>query len=256
MTSILIKNGLLINENEKFIADIFIEGDYIAEISKNGINRKASRIIEAEGKWVMPGIIDDQVHFREPGLTHKAEIYTEAKAAVAGGTTSFMEMPNTKPQATTQLELEKKYSRAKQCSLANYSFFMGGTNDNLEEVLKTDPKNICGIKLFMGSSTGNMLVDNEQTLRGIFSRTPMLIATHCENEATVRKNTAKFKEKYGTKIPFEAHPIIRNHEACYLSSKMATELAKEYNARLHILHISTEQEIELFTNAIPLQEKR
>ncbi len=256
MTSILIKNGLLINENEKFIADIFIEGDYIAEISKNGINRKASRIIEAEGKWVMPGIIDDQVHFREPGLTHKAEIYTEAKAAVAGGTTSFMEMPNTKPQATTQLELEKKYSRAKQCSLANYSFFMGGTNDNLEEVLKTDPKNICGIKLFMGSSTGNMLVDNEQTLRGIFSRTPMLIATHCENEATVRKNTAKFKEKYGTKIPFEAHPIIRNHEACYLSSKMATELAKEYNARLHILHISTEQEIELFTNAIPLQEKK
>ena len=256
MTSILIKNGLLINENEKFIADIFIEDDLITEISKNGINRKAYRVIEAEGKWVMPGIIDDQVHFREPGLTHKAEIYTEAKAAVAGGTTSFMEMPNTKPQATTQLELEKKYSRAKQCSLANYSFFMGGTNDNLEEMLKTDPKNICGIKLFMGSSTGNMLVDNEQTLRGIFSRTPMLIATHCEDEATIRKNTAKFKEKYGTKIPFEAHPIIRNHKACYLSSKMATELAKEYNARLHILHISTEQEIELFTNAIPLQEKK
>ncbi|MCH1472335.1 MAG: dihydroorotase [Bacteroidia bacterium] len=256
MTSILIKNGLLINENEKFIADIFIEDDFITEISKNGINRKASRVIEAEGKFVMPGIIDDQVHFREPGLTHKAEIYTEAKAAVAGGTTSFMEMPNTKPQATTQLELEKKYSRAKQCSLANYSFFMGGTNDNLEEMLKTDPKNICGIKLFMGSSTGNMLVDNEQTLRGIFSRTPMLIATHCEDEATIRKNTAKFKEKYGTKIPFEAHPIIRNHKACYLSSKMATELAKEYNARLHILHISTEQEIELFTNTIPLQEKK
>ena len=256
MTSILIKNGLLINENEKFIADIFIEGDLITEISKNGINRNASQVIEAEGKWVMPGVIDDQVHFREPGLTHKAEIYTEAKAAVAGGTTSFMEMPNTNPQATTQLELEKKYSRAKQCSLANYSFFMGGTNDNLEEVLKTEPENICGIKLFMGSSTGNMLVDNEQTLRSIFSKTPMLIATHCEDESTIRRNTSIFKKKYGTKIPFEAHPIIRNHEACYLSSKMATDLAKEYNARLHILHISTEKEIELFTNAIPLQEKK
>ena len=256
MTSILIKNGLLINENEKFIADIFIEGGLITEISKNGINRDASKVIEAEGKWVMPGVIDDQVHFREPGLTHKAEIYTEAKAAVAGGTTSFMEMPNTNPQATTQLELEKKYSRAKQCSLANYSFFMGGTNDNLEEVLKTDPKNICGIKLFMGSSTGNMLVDNEQTLRSIFSKTPMLIATHCEDESTIRRNTSIFMKKYGTKIPFEAHPIIRSHEACYLSSKMATDLAKEYNARLHILHISTEKEIELFTNAIPLQEKK
>ena len=256
MTSILIKNGLLINENEKFIADIFIEGDLITEISKNGINRNASQVIEAEGKWVMPGVIDDQVHFREPGLTHKAEIYTEAKAAVAGGTTSFMEMPNTNPQATTQLELEKKYSRAKQCYLANYSFFMGGTNDNLEEVLKTEPENICGIKLFMGSSTGNMLVDNEQTLRSIFSKTPMLIATHCEDESTIRRNTSIFKKKYGTKIPFEAHPIIRNHEACYLSSKMATDLAKEYNARLHILHISTEKEIELFTNAIPLQEKK
>ncbi|MDG1045585.1 MAG: dihydroorotase [Bacteroidia bacterium] len=256
MTSILIKNGLLINENEKFIADIFIEDNFIAEISKNGINRNSDKIIEAEGKWVMPGVIDDQVHFREPGLTHKAEIYTEAKAAVAGGTTSYMEMPNTNPQATTQKELEKKYARANQCSLSNYSFFMGGTNDNLEEVLKTDPKNVCGIKLFMGSSTGSMLVDNEQTLRGIFSKTPMLIATHCEDESTIRRNTSIFKEKYGSKIPFEAHPIIRNHEACYLSSKMATDLAKEYDARLHILHISTEQEIELFTNAIPLQEKK
>lgn len=256
MTSILIKNGLLINENEKFIADIFIEDNFIAEISKNGINRNSDKIIEAEGRWVMPGVIDDQVHFREPGLTHKAEIYTEAKAAVAGGTTSYMEMPNTNPQATSKEELEKKYARANQCSLSNYSFFMGGTNDNLEEVLKTDPKNVCGIKLFMGSSTGNMLVDNEQTLRGIFSKTPMLIATHCEDESTIRRNTSIFKEKYGTKIPFEAHPIIRNHEACYLSSKMATDLAKEYDARLHILHISTEKEIELFTNTIPLQEKK
>jgi dihydroorotase len=256
MTSILIKNGLLINENEKYMADIFIEDNFISEISRNGINRKTNKIIEADGKWVMPGVIDDQVHFREPGLTHKAEIYTEAKAAVAGGTTSFMEMPNTNPQATSQKELEKKYARANQCSLANYSFFMGGTNDNLEEVLRTDQKNVCGIKLFMGSSTGNMLVDNEQTLRGIFSKTPMLIATHCEDESTIRKNTSIFKEKYGSKIPFEAHPIIRNHEACYLSSKMATDLAKEYDARLHILHISTEQEIELFTNNIPLQDKK
>jgi len=201
-------------------------------------------------------VIDDQVHFREPGLTHKAEIYTEAKAAVAGGTTSFMEMPNTVPQATTQEELAKKYARAAECSLGNYSFFMGGTNDNITEVLKTNPKDVCGIKLFMGSSTGDMLVDNEDTLRGVFSQTPMLIATHCEDETTIRKNTADFVAKYGEDIPMEAHPIIRNEEACYLSSKLASDLAKEYNARLHILHISTAKEIELFTNKIPLAEKR
>ena len=256
MASILIKNGLLINENQEFHADIYIEDGYIAEISKTGITRSANKTIDAEGKWVVPGVIDDQVHFREPGLTHKAEIYTEAKAAVAGGTTSFMEMPNTNPQSTTQEELAKKYKRASECSLANYSFFMGGTNDNIEEVLKTNPKDVCGIKLFMGSSTGNMLVDNEQTLRNIFSQTPMLIATHCEDEATIRKNTADFVAKYGEDIPFDAHPIIRNEEACYLSSKMATDLAKEYNSRLHILHISTAKEIELFTNKIPLPEKR
>ncbi|PCJ64614.1 MAG: dihydroorotase [Bacteroidetes bacterium] len=256
MASILIKNGLLINENQQFQADIYIENGYIAEISKNGITRKSDKIINADGKWVVPGVIDDQVHFREPGLTHKAEIYTEAKAAVAGGTTSFMEMPNTNPQSTTQDELAKKYARAKDCSLANYSFFMGGTNDNIEEVLRTDPKNVCGIKLFMGSSTGNMLVDNEQTLRNIFSKTPMLIATHCEDEATIRKNTAEFIAKYGEDIPFDAHPIIRNDEACYISSKLASDLAKEYNSRLHILHISTAKEVELFTNKIPLAEKR
>ena len=256
MASILIKNGLLINENQQYVADIYVEDGFIAEINKNGITRSADKIINADGKWVLPGVIDDQVHFREPGLTHKAEIYTEAKAAVAGGTTSYMEMPNTNPQATTQAELAKKYARAAACSVGNYSFFMGGTNDNIDEVLKTDPATVCGIKLFMGSSTGNMLVDNEDTLRGIFSKTPMLIATHCEDEATVRKNTAEFVAKYGEDIPMEAHPLIRDEEACYLSSKMASDLAKEYNARLHILHISTAKEIELFTNKIPLAEKR
>ncbi len=256
MASILIKNGLLINENQQYLADIYVEDGFIEEINKNGIIRKADKTIDASGKWITPGVIDDQVHFREPGLTHKAEIYTEAKAAVAGGTTSYMEMPNTSPQATTQEELAKKYARASECSLANYSFFMGGTNDNIEEVLKTNQKDVCGIKLFMGSSTGNMLVDNEDTLRGIFSQTPMLIATHCEDEASVRRNTAAFTTKYGQDIPMEAHPLIRDQEACYLSSKMASDLAKEYNARLHILHISTAKEIELFTNKIPLAQKR
>lgn len=256
MASILIKNGLLINENQQYVADIYVEDGFIAEINKNGISRTADKTIDAEGKWVTPGVIDDQVHFREPGLTHKAEIYTEAKAAVAGGTTSFMEMPNTVPQATTQEELAKKYARAAACSVGNYSFFMGGTNDNIDEVLKTNPTDVCGIKLFMGSSTGNMLVDNEDTLRGIFSQTPMLIATHCEDEGTVRRKTAAFVAKYGEDIPMEAHPIIRDQEACYLSSKMASDLAKEYNARLHILHISTAKEIELFTNKIPMAEKR
>ena len=256
MSTILIKNGLLINENEQYYADIFIQDGWIAEISKQGIDKAADKVIDADGQWVVPGVIDDQVHFREPGLTHKAEIYTEAKAAVAGGTTSFMEMPNTNPQSTTQEELEKKYTRASECSLAKYSFFMGGTNDNIEEVLKTNPRNVCGIKLFMGSSTGNMLVDNEQTLRNIFSQTPMLIATHCEDEATIRKNTAIYEEKYGDDIPMEAHPLIRNTDACYISSKMATDLAKEYNSRLHILHISTAKEVELFTNNIPLRDKR
>lgn len=256
MASILIKNGLLINENQQYLADIYVEDGFIEEINKNGIIRKADKTIDASGKWITPGVIDDQVHFREPGLTHKAEIYTEAKAAVAGGTTSYMEMPNTSPQATTQEELAKKYARASECSLANYSFFMGGTNDNIEEVLKTNQKDVCGIKLFMGSSTGNMLVDNEDTLRGIFSQTPMLIATHCEDEASVRRNTAAFTAQYGQDIPMEAHPLIRDQEACYLSSKMASDLAKEYNARLHILHISTAKEIELFTNKIPLAQKR
>lgn len=256
MASILIKNGLLINENSQRIADIYINEGKIQEISANGISKYADKIIDAEGKWVLPGVIDDQVHFREPGLTHKAEIYTEAKAAVAGGVTSYMEMPNTKPQAVTQELLEDKYKIAQERSMANYSFFMGGTNDNVEELLKTNPKTVCGIKLFMGSSTGNMLVDNEDTLKAIFSSTEMLIATHCEDEQMIRANTAAYKEKYGEDIPFSAHPEIRDAETCYKSSSLAVSLAKEYDARLHILHISTEKELELFRNDIPLSEKR
>lgn len=256
MASILIKNGLVINENQEYQADVYIENGFIAEINKNGISRSADKTIYAEGKWVMPGVIDDQVHFREPGLTHKAEIYTEAKAAVAGGTTSFMEMPNTNPQAVTQEELAKKYARAAACSVGNYSFFMGGTNDNVDEILRTDPKNVCGIKLFMGSSTGNMLVDREESLRAVFSQTPMLIATHCEDEATIRKNTAEYVARYGEDIPFSAHPEIRSSEACLLSSTLAKSLATEYNSRLHILHISTADEVALFDNKTPLKDKR
>jgi dihydroorotase len=256
MASILIKNAELINEGQRFNADVYISEGRIAEISKSGINIPADRTIEAEGQLLLPGIIDDQVHFREPGLTHKAEIYTEARAAVAGGVTSYMEMPNTIPQASTQELLEQKYKRASVCSLANYSFFMGGTNDNLDEVLKTDSGTVCGIKLFMGSSTGNMLVDNEDTLRAIFSKAQLLIATHCEDEQTIRSNTELFIQKYGEDIPFSAHPEIRNAEACHKSSSLAVALAREFNTRLHILHVSTARELELFSNDKILEEKR
>ncbi|MEZ5023815.1 MAG: dihydroorotase [Chitinophagales bacterium] len=204
----------------------------------------------------MPGIIDDQVHFRRPGLTHKATIGSEAKAAVAGGVTSFMEMPNTKPAALTQELLQDKYDIAHRTSYANYSFFMGASNDNIEEVLKTNAETVCGVKVFMGSSTGNMLVDNETTLRNLFSKVPMLIAAHCEDEQTIRNNTAVYKEKYGENIPMSCHPEIRNIEACYLSSSMGIALAKEFNTRFHVLHISTADELALFTNSIPLKEKR
>jgi dihydroorotase len=204
----------------------------------------------------MAGAIDDQVHFREPGLTHKADLTTESRAAVAGGITSFMEMPNTVPNALTQELLQDKYDRAAEVSVANYSFFMGASNDNLSEVLKTDPKRVCGIKVFMGSSTGNMLVDERSTLEGIFKEAPMLVATHCEDEATIRKNLADFKARYGEDVPMDQHPIIRSAEACYISSSMAAELASKYNTRLHILHISTAKELELFRNDIPLAEKR
>lgn len=201
-------------------------------------------------------MIDDQVHFREPGLTHKADIFTESMAAVAGGITSFMEMPNTVPNTLTQDLLADKYEIAAQTSLANYSFYMGASNDNIEEVLKTDPKNVCGIKVFMGSSTGNMLVDNEKTLENIFSKAPILVATHCEDEATIRHNLAEFKAKYGEDLTIEMHPLIRSAEACYKSSSLAVELAKTYQTRLHILHISTAKEIALFDNITPLKDKK
>ncbi len=255
MSSYLLKNATLINEGSSFESDILIRNERIERIDKD-ISDNQAEIIDLKGKYVIPGMIDDQVHFREPGLTHKADIRTESRAAVAGGITSFMEMPNTKPNAVTQELLEDKYQIGKNSSIANYSFFMGATNDNIEEVLKTDRKNVCGVKVFMGSSTGNMLVDNEKTLTGIFSECDMLIATHCEDEATIRRNIEIYKEKYGENVPISCHPEIRNEEACYLSSSMAAELAKKHDTRLHILHLSTAKETNLFRNDIPLSEKR
>ncbi|MCE3259385.1 MAG: dihydroorotase, partial [Bacteroidetes bacterium] len=232
-----------------------IEQGLIARIDREIDNPKNYTEIDAEGLHLLPGAIDDQVHFREPGLTHKGEIYTEAKAAVAGGVTSFMEMPNTNPQSTTLTELEKKYTRAAECSLANYSFYMGGTNVNLEETLKVDYSKVCGLKLFMGSSTGDMLVDNEKTLEGFFSRANTLIATHCEFDPMVKENQKRIIEEYGEDLPAYFHPIIRNEEACYKSSSMAVALAKKHGTRLHILHISTAKELSLLTNKIPLKDK-
>jgi dihydroorotase len=256
MSTILIKNAQIVNEEKIFTGDVLVKNGRIEKIASS-ISKESSHLeINAEGKYLLPGIIDDQVHFREPGLTHKATIYTEAKAAVAGGTTTFMEMPNTVPNALTQELLEDKYQIAAQTSLANYSFFMGASNDNLAEVLKTNPQNVCGIKIFMGSSTGNMLVDNPLTLEAIFSQSPMLIATHCEDEATIRANSTIYKEKYGDAVPFSAHPEIRNEQACILSSTLAVDLAKKHHTRLHILHISTADEIVLFDNTIPLKDKR
>ncbi|WP_299106415.1 dihydroorotase [uncultured Tenacibaculum sp.] len=254
--SYLIKNAQIVNENKVFKGDVLVEGELIKEIGTNITPSEEMNVVNAEGKYLIPGMIDDQVHFREPGLTHKANIATESKAAVAGGITSFIEMPNTVPQATTQELLEDKFEIASKTSYANYSFMFGGTNDNLEELLKTDPKNVAGIKLFLGSSTGNMLVDNQEVLEKIFSSTKMLISVHCEDEATIRKNTAEYKEKYGDDIPVKYHPIIRSEEACYLSSSKAIELAKKTGARLHVFHLSTEKETHLFRNDIPLEEKQ
>lgn len=251
----LIKNAQIVNEGKITSGDVLIADGIITKIASE-LSEQGALEVNAEGLHLIPGLIDDQVHFREPGLTHKAEIYTEAKAAVAGGVTSFMEMPNVIPQTVTQELLADKYELGAQKSLANYSFFMGATNDNLDEVLKTDPKNVCGIKVFMGSSTGNMLVDNEQTLEKLYKNAPILLATHCEDEATIRKNMELYTEKYGDNIPFEMHPIIRSEEACYLSSSMAVALAKKHNTRLHILHISTARETELFGNDLSLEEKR
>ncbi len=251
----LIKQARIVNRGTITEGDILIKDGRIVKIGRD-ISAPEAKIIDAKGQLAIPGIIDDQVHFREPGLTHKGEIYTEAKAAVAGGITSFMEMPNVNPPTLSQELLEAKYQRAAQCSLANYSFYMGASNDNIEEVLKTDPKTVCGVKIFMGSSTGNMLVDNEKTLSNLFSQVPMLIATHCEDERTIQANIAKAKAAYGEDVPIELHPIIRSVEGCYKSSSMAVSLAKKHNTRLHILHISTQDELALFRNDIPLEEKR
>ena len=250
----LIKNAKLVNEGQVYQADVLIKNQIIKEISSE-ITIEADYIIDAKGLHLLPGVIDDQVHFREPGLTHKANIYSESKAAVAGGITSFMEMPNTNPQALTQELLEDKYVIASQTSMANYSFFMGASNDNLEEVLKTDPKKVGAIKIFMGSSTGSMLVDNRTVLEEIFKNSPMLIAVHCEDEQTIQENTIKAKKEFGEEVPISEHPNIRSAEACYKSSSMAVELAKKHNTRLHVFHLSTEKEISLFDNVLPLAKK-
>ena len=254
MKTTLIKNAIIVNEGKQMQLDLLIAGDRIARIDKD-ISAADAHIIDAAGMFLIPGAIDDQVHFREPGLTHKGEIYTEAKAAVAGGITSYMEMPNTIPNVFTQELLADKYQRAAQVSLANYSFFMGASNTNLEEVLKTNPENVCGVKIFMGSSTGNMLVDDEQVLSDLFRSCTALIATHCEDEQTVKHNLALYKAKYDTKITPEMHPLIRSEQACYLSSSKAILLAKKYQTRLHILHISTAIETALFDNTLALKDK-
>ncbi|PKR79952.1 dihydroorotase [Brumimicrobium salinarum] len=255
MMKYLLKQATLINEGISEVKDVLIEKERIQKIGQS-IQAEGAIEINCEGKYLVPGSIDDQVHFREPGLTHKADIQSESQAAIAGGITSFMEMPNTVPNALTQDLLEEKYQIAAQSSAANYSFFMGASNDNIEEVLRTDPRNVCGVKVFMGSSTGNMLVDEPSTLNKIFSEVPMLIATHCEDEQTIRKNMQQAREQYGEDVPIHLHPEIRSEEACYLSSSLAVSLAKKHNARLHVLHISTEKELSLFENKTPLNKKR
>ncbi len=257
MKNILIKNANIVNEGTIFLGDVLVENDRIIEISE-GISVKSAdtRVIDADGQYLVPGMIDDQVHFREPGLTHKATIETESRAAVAGGITSFIEMPNTVPQATTIELLEEKFAIAQKTSWANYSFMFGGTNDNLSEILKVDETKVAGLKLFLGSSTGNMLVDDPKTLEEIFSKTNLLISAHCEDESTIKENLAKHKAEYGDAIPIELHPIIRSEEACYISSSRAIELARKTGARLHVFHLSTEKETHLFSNKEPLAEKK
>lgn len=255
-TRSLIRNARIVNEGRIIESDLLIENGRIAKIAPEISGFVAIPEVDAKGNYLLPGVIDDQVHFREPGLTHKADIYTESRAAVAGGITSFMEMPNTSPQTLTQELLAEKYAIGAARSLANYSFFMGASNHNLEEVLKTDPKTVCGVKVFMGSSTGDMLVDDHQVLEGIFKNVPMLIATHCEKEEIVRANLAMAIAKYGDDIPVSEHPVIRSHQACYASSSEAVALAKQHGTRLHVLHISTADELSLFRNDIPLKEKR
>ena len=259
MKNFLIKNATVVNEGKTFISDVLIKGERIERIDSSiSVDYRVDEI-NAEGKHLLPGVIDDQVHFREPGYTHKAEIHTEAKAAVAGGVTSFMEMPNTNPATLTEELLEQKYATAAQKSLANYSFFMGVSNDNAEEAIRVAhklKKSVCGLKIFMGSSTGNMLVDNQEVLEKVFCNSEILIATHCEDEQTVRANLAKYKAEFGDNLDASFHPIIRNEVACYKSSHLAIEIATKCDARLHILHISTLDELPLFRNDIPLEKKR
>jgi dihydroorotase len=256
MEKTLILNAKVVNEGSISEKDVYIKNGRIESIGSHLSGKQADKVIDAKGQYLLPGAIDDQVHFREPGLMHKATIYTEAKAAVAGGLTSFMEMPNTIPQATTQMLLEEKYKRASEVSLANYSFFMGTTNHNYDELMRTNPSNVCGIKIFMGSSTGDMLVDDAPTLEKIFANAPCLIATHCEDDKLVKKNQEKLKERFGEDIPVQYHPIIRSEEACYNSSSLAVSLAKKHGTRLHILHISTAKETMLFDNTLPLEQKK
>ena len=251
----VIKNAKIVNENKIIEGDLLIEDQFIAKIASS-ISVNNHKLIDLEGSFLIPGVIDDQVHFREPGLTHKANIFSESRAAIAGGITSYMEMPNTIPQTLTQNLLDEKINIGKQTSLANFSFFFGASNENLEEVLKVDFKNVPGVKIFMGSSTGNMLVDNYSVLDSIFSKCSALIATHCEDEETVQNNLMLAKKNFGEDIPIREHPKIRSREACYKSSSLAIELAKKYNSRLHILHISTAEELDLFTNNIPLKSKK
>ncbi len=251
----LIVNAKIVNEGKVVEGDILIAGERIEKIGSH-ISDANARVIDAAGRYLFPGVIDDQVHFREPGLTHKGTIHTESRAAVAGGVTSFMEMPNTVPPAFTQTLLEDKYGIGARDSFANYSFFMGASNDNLEEALKTDLSRVCGLKIFMGSSTGNLLVDNPSVLEGFFSRFPGLIATHCEDEATIKRNSEEYLERFGESVPIECHPLIRSAEACYKSSSFSIALAKRFGTRLHILHISTAKETALFDNSVPLLQKK
>ncbi len=255
MNKFLLKNARMVNEGQCFDSDLLIVDRTIEKIDSE-ISDSNARVIDLNGDFLLPGIIDDQVHFREPGLTHKGDISSESRAALSGGITSFMEQPNTNPQTTTIAKLEEKFSIASRNSFVNYSFLFGGTNDNLEEIKRLDPKSCSGIKLFLGSSTGNMLVDNEEVLERIFQSTEMVISTHCEDEGTIRSNLDKYKKRFGDDIPVHYHPIIRSEEACYLSSSKAIELAKKTGARLHVFHVSTGKETDLFTNKIPLKDKK
>lgn len=254
----IIHQATIINEGERFIGSVLVEGEFVKKIYRDDVpeaDLQQAIVVDAEGKYLIPGAIDDQVHFREPGLTHKGDIMSESRAAAAGGVTSYMEMPNTNPQTTSQAELEKKYARAAEVSAVNYSFYMGATNSNLDEVLKTDPRRVCGIKVFMGSSTGNMLVDNEKILSEIFRNAPTLVATHCEDEEIIQRNTEIYRQKYGEIVPISRHPRIRSAEACYKSSSKAVELAAKFGTRLHVLHLSTADEMSLF-QAGPVKDKK